>query len=314
VKEKSQSNLTSKIYRLTRFFLFGNLIVESAIVVTGGAVRLTGSGLGCPTWPDCTKGKLSPIAHPAAGYHSWIEFGNRLLTFALVVFAFAAVGLTVLPFAKKLWEKSILRKLRFLALTQVLGIVLQAVVGGISVLTKLNPAVVGLHFLISIPIISAAFTLQRKAKLPQPEVLRITQEPINHLIRALALITGLVILVGTVVTGSGPHSGDAKAKRYPFSARDVAWLHADLVIALISLTIGLALLVVLVKPSKNPKHLQILTFRFIAISLGQGAIGYIQFFTHLPIALVGAHILGVTLVWISIWDIVSTTGVFSKMK
>jgi cytochrome c oxidase assembly protein subunit 15 len=285
--------------------------VECGIIVTGGAVRLTGSGLGCPTWPDCTSGKVSPISHPANGYHSWVEFGNRLLTFLLVVFAIASIVIAVAPVSKKLFPKN-LKTIRLLALSQILGIVGQAIVGGISVLTKLNPAVVGLHFMISIPIVAAAFSLQRLGQQKPEANLETNQKLIDILIRGLVFVTAAVILVGTVVTGSGPHSGDAKAKRYPFIARDVAWLHADLVIALISLSIGLLLIVMIVKPTSNPKHLQILTYRFIGISLGQGLIGYIQFFTHLPIILVGAHILGAALVWVAVWDIAVTTGVFKK--
>ncbi len=306
--------------RLIKIVFTGNLIVQIGIVVTGGAVRLTGSGLGCPTWPDCTSGKISPIAHPATGYHSWIEFANRLLTFLLVIFAIAVLIVLFSPIIKKSQianSKKELRTLRLLGATQIIGIMAQIVVGGVSVLTKLNPAVVGLHFLISLPIVAAALSLLRKI---QREVLvsntfqptKLEQSLISNLLRVMTGLTFLVISVGTVVTGSGPHSGDTKAPRYHFSARNISWLHADLVIALISLTIGLILIFRVVKTIPNSQTLAIAAQKLLGACLLQGVIGYIQFFSHLPIVLVAAHILGSILVWLSMWDIAISTRVFVK--
>jgi len=271
--------------------------LQSIIVVTGGAVRLTGSGLGCPTWPDCVSGSIAPVPHQAQGtLHSWIEFGNRLLTVAL----FIAIIASLIVAFRKGRGRSDWPQIRLLALLQLAGIVAQIVLGGITVLTKLNPFAVSAHFLLSIVVIAGALSLrQRLLAVKRVQVLSTTR----NMIRGLLLLAAFVITLGTVVTGSGPHAGDIQAKRYHISSREISWLHADSVIALIALTFGLYLIIRTAELAENRSYVGRKVLLFIFICLGQGTIGYIQYFTKLPEALVAAHLLGSTLVWLGIWNV-----------
>ena len=271
--------------------------LQSIIVVTGGAVRLTGSGLGCPTWPDCVSGSIAPVPHQAQGtLHSWIEFGNRLLTVAL----FIAIIASLIVAFRKGRGRSDWPQIRLLALLQLAGIVAQIVLGGITVLTKLNPFAVSAHFLLSIVVIAGALSLrQRLLAVKRVQVLSTTR----NMIRGLLLLAAFVITLGTVVTGSGPHAGDIQAKRYHISPREISWLHADSVIALIALTFGLYLIIRTAESADNRSYVGRKVLLLIFICLGQGAIGYIQYFTKLPEALVAAHLLGSTLVWLGIWNV-----------
>jgi len=279
---------------------------QAGIVVTGGAVRLTGSGLGCPTWPECTPGSYTPVPHQAQGrLHSWIEFGNRLLTFVLILSIVAAV-IGVLRWRRQYPDQ---KKLLWLALAQLLGVVAQIILGGITVLTHLNPLTVGAHFLLSIILLAASLSL-RQRMLQTPRILLSSTSTL--LVRILLVLTAFVITLGTVVTGSGPHAGDIQAKRYHFDPRTVSWLHADSVIALIALTFALVLLI---KVSEDVSHRSLIMRKvslFLFICLAQGLIGYIQYFTGLPEALVAAHLLGADLVWLAIWNIAFTGKALSK--
>lgn len=263
------------------------LFAQAAIVVTGGAVRLTGSGLGCPTWPECTPGSYTPKPYQVEEQVKvWIEFGNRLLTFVLVLAAITVV-ISVIAAGRK--------ELRGLALGQILGIVGQGVLGGITVLTGLHPATVAAHFLLSIILIAGATSL-RAQRYSQSE--KIQAAPlVKKIATAHILTTFIVLILGTIVTGSGPHAGDATAPRFPFDLRTVAWLHADVVIALLGITFGL--FVAQETSAATKKRVKI----FLAIALGQGLIGYVQWFTDLPEVLVGFHLAGSTLVWIASWRI-----------
>jgi cytochrome c oxidase assembly protein subunit 15 len=263
------------------------LFAQAAIVVTGGAVRLTGSGLGCPTWPECTPGSYTPKPYQVEEQVKvWIEFGNRLLTFVLVLVAILVL-ISVLAAGRK--------DLRGLALGQVLGIVGQGILGGITVLTGLHPATVAAHFLLSIVLIAGATSLraQRLGGLEKQE-----PEPlIKKIATAHILVSFLVLFIGTLVTGSGPHAGDATAERFPFDLRTMAWIHADSVIALFGITFGF--FVARGVSDQTKKRLKI----FLAIALGQGLIGYVQWFNDLPELLVGLHLAGSTLVWIASWRV-----------
>lgn len=263
------------------------LFAQAAIVVTGGAVRLTGSGLGCPTWPECTPGSYTPKPYQVEEQVKvWIEFGNRLLTFVLVLVAISVL-ISVLASGRK--------DLRGLALGQVLGIVGQGVLGGITVLTGLHPATVSAHFLLSIILIAGATSLRARRFLPYEK-----QESIplvKKIATAHIIVTFLVIILGTIVTGAGPHAGDASTERFPFDLRTVAWLHADVVIALFGITFGLFVVHGITTATK--KRLKI----FLLIALSQGVIGYVQWFSDLPELLVGLHLAGSTLVWISSWRV-----------
>ena len=269
--------------------LYGVLLVlQAGLVLTGGAVRLTGSGLGCPTWPECTPGSYTPVPHQAEGQlHAWIEFGNRLLTFALIAVALAALAHV---FVKKR------KDLRLLALGQVLGILGQGVLGGITVLSDLHPLPVAAHLLLSIILIGGATSLYDRREIGVTRI-KIADKLTANLSLFHIWLTFIVIVLGTLVTGSGPHAGDEQARRFGFDIRSVAIIHADAVIALLGLTLALYV-AVRIYPSHRRRVLM-----FAAISLAQGAIGYIQYFTGIPEIIVAAHLLGATLVWIASWRI-----------
>ena len=267
----------------TGFLLF----LQAALVVTGGAVRLTGSGLGCPTWPECTPGSYTPVPHQAEeALHVWIEFTNRLLTFVLVIAAVVVLA-AVLRTGRK--------DLRGLALGQFLGIFGQGVLGGITVLTDLHPLPVAGHLILSIILIAGATSL--RAQRFAPKVAE-TPASLTKKIASVHVITSFaVIVLGTLVTGSGPHAGDEKAQRFGFDIQTVAWIHADVVIFLLGTTF--AFFVATGTSVATKRRLKI----FTAIALAQGAIGYIQYFTGIPEVLVAAHLLGATLVWIAAWRV-----------
>jgi cytochrome c oxidase assembly protein subunit 15 len=274
---------------LLRKTLYGVLLfLQGALVITGGAVRLTGSGLGCPTWPECTDGSYIPVANQAEGQlHAWIEFGNRLLTFALVISAL--VVLIHVLYTKR-------RELRLLALGQVLGILGQGVLGGITVLTDLHPLPVASHLLLSIILIAGATSLYSRRNFSAVQRIDIDRTTRN-LSRVHILVTFLVIALGTVVTGSGPHAGDEDARRFGFEIRGVATLHAEAVIALLGITLALYI------AAKNYPEIIRAIIIFTIITLAQGVLGYIQYFTGIPEILVGFHLLGAVLVWIAAWRI-----------
>ena len=268
------------------------LFLQAALVVTGGAVRLTGSGLGCPTWPECTPGSYTPVPHQAEGQlHAWIEFGNRLLTFLLLFTAVAALALTI-RLSKNLLNK---KRLRVLALLQVLGIFGQGILGGITVLTDLNPIPVAGHYLLSIVLIAGASSLRFEiVGYEKQSVTPIVQ----LLIRLQLFLTIAVLIAGTIVTGSGPHAGDENSKRFGFNTQMVSIIHADLVIALVVLV----LITHLIARQDSQSILPRLKL-FILTILIQGVIGYVQYFTGLPELIVGFHLLGSTLVWIAAWSL-----------
>ncbi|MBM3710812.1 MAG: heme A synthase [Actinobacteria bacterium] len=270
------------------------VFTQSAIVFTGALVRITGSGLGCSTWPECTPGSYTPTPdQPEAPLHAWIEFGNRLLTFVLLINALALM-FTILKSGK--------RELRKLGALQILGILAQGVLGGITVLTALNPATVAVHFLLSIILIAGALSLRQRAHGKSP--IEINLIPlVSKLIWLHLLLTALVIVAGTIVTGSGPHAGDSAAERFNLDSRTMAWIHADLVIALLGVSIAL---LIAVRLGLTGQARQVLSGRiqiFLIVALAQGGIGYIQYFTKLPEALVAAHIIGSIAVWLSAWNL-----------
>jgi len=268
------------------------LFLQAALVVTGGAVRLTGSGLGCPTWPECTPGSYTPVPHQAEGQlHAWIEFGNRLLTFLLLFTAVAALALTI-RLSKNLLKR---KRLRVLALLQVLGIFGQGILGGITVLTDLNPIPVAGHYLLSIALIAGASSLRFEiVGYEKQSVTPIVQ----LLIRLQLFLTIAVLIAGTIVTGSGPHAGDENSKRFGFNTQMVSIIHADLVIALVVLV-----LITYLIARQDSQSILLRLKLFILTILIQGVIGYVQYFTGLPELIVGFHLLGSTLVWIAAWSL-----------
>lgn len=262
------------------------LALQAILVLTGGAVRVTGSGLGCPTWPECTTDSYTPVAGQAEGaFHAWIEFGNRLLTFLLF---FAALAIVILVIRAKR------KDLRLLALSQIGGIFGQAIVGGITVLTKLNPFAVASHFILSIILIAAAHSLLTRTqadRIPTPH--RVT------FIQFHTALTFIVIAVGTLVTGAGPHAGDSETPRLDIAITSITAIHGYLVIALLALTI--------IGIYKRFDGYTAVTQRyliiFLAIALAQGVVGYAQYLLGVPELLVIIHLLGSSLLWIAAWRI-----------
>jgi heme a synthase len=258
-----------------------NVVANGLIVVTGGAVRLTGSGLGCPTWPECTDGSITPT--PELAGHGLIEFGNRLLAPALTVVAIATVAAVFL---------SVRRDLRRLAVLSLLGIPAQALLGGVTVLTGLNPWTVAAHFLLSMALIAIATLLWLRSREPgvgQPVVRR----PLVLLVAGIAGTVAAVQVIGTVVTGSGPHSGDPGAGRTGFDPELVSQLHADVVFLLVGLTVAL---LAALAATDSPGRVRRAARDLLIVELLQGVIGYVQYFTHVPALLVLLHMAGAVLI------------------
>ncbi len=263
------------------------LFLQGALVVTGGAVRLTGSGLGCPTWPQCTPGSYLPVAGQIQGQvHAWIEFGNRLITFVLVIAALVTL-IAVLRSGR--------RDLRILAIGQFLGIFGQGVLGGITVLTHLNPISVASHFLLSIILIAAATSLFTRRH--TPAIKKLSELAPDIFSRAHVSLSALVLVFGTVVTGSGPHAGDINAPRLHIKIQTAALIHGSAVVLLLLLTLAFYL-----SKQTSPATKKLLTI-FALISLAQGLIGLIQYLQGVPELLVATHLAGSTLVWIAAWRV-----------
>ncbi|MEV8507223.1 COX15/CtaA family protein [Actinoplanes sp. NPDC051475] len=275
----------SKSTLLNRLAL-ASLVANVGLVVTGAAVRLTGSGLGCPTWPRCTDASYTTTRE--MGVHGVIEFGNRLLGIALGLIALAT-------FIAALLQKPRRRSLVLLSLAAGLGIPGQGVLGGITVLTDLNPWVVGLHFLLSMALITATWALWQRTREGDAPIRRLVARPLRHLAALTALASAAVIVVGVIVTGSGPHAGDEDAKRNGLDPATISQAHADLVFLLIGLSVALWFALRAVgAPAPAIRAAGV----FVAVELSQGLIGFVQYFTHLPVALVAAHMLGACLVWV----------------
>jgi cytochrome c oxidase assembly protein subunit 15 len=271
-------------YRLgpqVRALGWASLVTNIALVVTGGAVRLSDSGLGCPTWPRCTD--QSFVTHSALGIHGAIEFGNRMIGFVLAVIAIATFVAA--------WQTA-RRELRLLALVLALGVPAQAVIGGIVVRTHLNPWLVSFHLLCSLAMTGVSVLFIRRIDHPAP-VGRTQPRPMVGLAWATFGVAWLVMYVGTVVTGAGPHAGDIHSKRNGLSALDLSQLHADLVMLFVGLTVGL--LVIAFATGALPAARRAITV-LLVVELLQGTIGFVQYFTSLPIVLVGFHVFGAALI------------------
>ena len=279
-----------------------NLIAQSGIIVTGAIVRLTGSGLGCPTWPDCAPGSLIPVAGQVEGFHKYIEFGNRTLTFLVLAISIALFVFSLLN------EKRNIIVWSFLPL---IGTLLQAVLGGITVLNGLHPSTVMAHFLLSIILVAISvkiydyFNNQRTSKV-LPKI-------VENYVKVVTLVGLAVIILGTITTGSGPHSGDEIAAGFNLDIRVIAWLHADSVLLFVGLVVGL-----LVISRINPESKQIykITRILFIICLVQGFIGYVQWFNGLPWILVSFHVIGAVITWIAITNLAlySSNTLLKRLK
>jgi cytochrome c oxidase assembly protein subunit 15 len=267
-----------------RRLLITNVVVQVGIVVTGGVVRLTGSGLGCTTAPECTPGRVTPFADQHVSIHRVIEFTNRGLT-TIVALVALLTAVAVLRWGR--------RSLRLLGVLPLLLTLVQAVLGAITVRTGLNPATVMVHFLVSMVLIAISTTLLVRSgegdDQPRPEVRR----ELVLVTRLAALALAGVLLVGTVVTGTGPHSGDAdNPPRFDLNLRLVSWLHSDLVLVFSGLLVALILGLRLVDA---PRPARRAALALGGLTAAQGVIGYTQYFTGLPSVLVGLHMLGASL-------------------
>jgi cytochrome c oxidase assembly protein subunit 15 len=257
------------------------------IVITGGVVRLSDSGLGCPTWPRCTA--ASYVTTHATGFHGAIEFGNRLLTYVLVALAVLAFALAVHP------ANRTRRRVR-LAGGVLATIPAQAVLGGLTVLTHLNPWLVAAHFLLSMGVIALGYRLYLAAVQHSEPDRSTVPAALVVLARVVVTVTLAVLAAGTVVTGSGPHAGDQHSARTGLDPQAVAQLHTDLVMLLIGLSVAFWLGLRAVPAD----HRAVSAARLlVAVELAQGVIGLVQYVTHLPPLLVGLHMAGACAVWLA---------------
>jgi len=307
-------NPGTSVPRKLRRLYQANLIAQIGIVVTGGIVRLTGSGLGCPTWPECVDGSITPTSvQEESSLAKAVEFGNRLLTFVLAALAIAAVVATIVWIRRQRARRSPQGwGLLGLAAIPLIGTVIQSIVGGITVLTGLSPYAVAAHFLISIAIIAGTVALVVESG--PGRILLATPLPVlvRTLVAALALTSAVVVVLGVIVTGSGPHSGDAGVdSRFPIDPRLISWLHADAVWLFLGLIFGL---IVAFHVLRVPRSLTTRVWILGALSLSQGAIGYVQYFTGLPWIAVALHMLGACLVWAAtIWVVLGASRTHARV-
>lgn len=280
----------------TRRIFVANLVAQAGIVLTGAIVRLTGSGLGCPTWPECVEGSITPTSAQVESWHKFVEFGNRMLTFVLVALAIAAV-VAVLVDRNARARRSIL----LLAMVPLAGTLAQALLGGLTVLTGLAPEIVAAHFLLSMLIVAGCVQLVGRSYQPydhgQSPGLSVPRT-VWWLVIGLVAVAAVVIVLGVLVTGTGPHSGDTGAQaRLPLDPRVISWIHADVVFAFLGLSVGVIATLRLVHA---PRRAQYLSWTCLGLAVIQGAVGYTQYFTGLPIVLVSIHVLLASLLWIAV--------------
>ena len=265
-----------------RRLVWANLVAQIGIIVTGGAVRLTGSGLGCSTWPQCEPGEFTPQFHEATSAHTYIEFGNRTVTGILVVIA--AMLLVVVR-----RDRTLPAWYRRLAVVPIAGVVAQALIGGITVLMKLDPAVVGLHMLVSLLLVAASTALVARRPGAPPRI--ILESLGGRLVQALTAVAVLLMVLGIVTTGAGPHGGDEDyAVRYAIDPVLAAKLHAGAVWVFGALL--LASLVALARTRAVDRAAMRPWWALLGVTVLQGAVGYVQYFTGLPEVVVGVHLLG----------------------
>lgn len=268
-----------------KLYVWLSLASQILIVVTGGAVRLTASGLGCPTWPKCTDDSLTNV--PEQGIHGFIEFANRLLTFVLIIIA-------LLTFIA-IWRsgKQNRRGMVWPSLALGLGIFAQAIVGGISVLTNLNPWVVGLHFIVSAVLISIASILVWRYFKPEHQPIPYS---VYRLTPLIAISGFIALVVGVIVTGAGPHAGDANAPRNNLDLEVIQHLHSYPGYISIGLTLLATILLLRINKQSAVSRATRVTLGLLATLAVQALIGIIQARTGVPAILVGLHMLGASVI------------------
>ena len=274
------------LFAESRLALYGwlSLVSQILIVVTGGLVRLTGSGLGCPTWPKCTADSITTV--PAQGLHGVIEFANRLLTFALLVIAV----LTLVAVVRSSVRKAL--KLTWPAIWLFLGIPAQALLGGFTVLTKLNPWLVGAHFVLSGIMIAIASVLVWRIKQPATQII---PSMVYNLGWPTTIFGAITVIIGVLVTGAGPHAGDANSVRNGLNLE--VWFHYHSYPAYIMLTLVImqfGLLLRFERPKFGAERSRALNISglLLAVSIVQAVVGVAQARLGVPALLVGIHMLG----------------------
>jgi cytochrome c oxidase assembly protein subunit 15 len=266
--------------RALRWSTTAALVVGVLVVLGGGVVRVTGSGLGCPTWPTCEGGSLTPI--PALGIHGLIEFGNRTVTGLLI----AAVGWAIIAARlQRPWDRTLTR----LAWSMFWLVVVNAIAGGITVLVKLNPWVVALHFVLAMALLATATLTWHRARWRGDRSAGVAPRA-RFVGWAVVIAAAALVVVGTVVSGAGPHSGDSRdVPRIPVSWTSVVWVHGALAMLVIALAI---VAIVAVRAARRTAVV------FLVVLLLQGVVGIVQALTGLPAVFVALHLLGAALVWI----------------
>ncbi|WP_247597795.1 COX15/CtaA family protein [Streptomyces sp. RKND-216] len=265
------------------------VVMSVVIVVTGGAVRLTGSGLGCDTWPMCSEESL--VATPEMGLHGALEFGNRMLTYVLC----AAVGWAIVA-ARAARPRR--RGLSRLAWSQFWIVLSNAVLGGITVLTRLNPYTVAGHFVAATALVTVATVTWLRAREGDDAPRPLVGKPVKQLAWLVAWVSVALIVMGTVVTGAGPHAGDSSdVPRMPVDWDTVARIHSALAWIVVALTLAIWFVL---RAFDGPVGPRTRVRDLMIVLAAQGAIGYAQYLTELPEVLVGLHMLGSTLMWIAV--------------
>jgi cytochrome c oxidase assembly protein subunit 15 len=290
-----------------RRIALAGVISSAGIIMTGAAVRLSKSGLGCPDWPQCTRGSLV-AAHTRGDpmFHTWIEFGNRMVTVVVTVVAVAVLvaawrfrpGGPGGPGTRRRTD------LVWLAVVQPAGVVAQIVLGGIVVLTNLNPAMVSLHFVVSMAVVAAAVALHVRGTEGTAPARSLVRADLRLLSWAVVAVTAVMLVAGTVVTGTGPLAGAGAVPRYHLSLTgvtqfhsDIGWLLGGLVLPLVA---GLQL-------TRAPARARRLGWLLLGLIGAQGAIGYTQYFSGLPAGLVWVHVSGSVLIWIAALQLMFAT-------
>jgi heme a synthase len=282
-----------------RRIALAGVISTAGIILTGAAVRLSKSGLGCPDWPQCTRSSLV-AAHTRGDpmFHTWIEFGNRMVTVLVTIVAVAVLiaawrfrpGGRGAPGARRRMD------LVWLAAAQPAGVVAQIVLGGIVVLTDLNPATVSLHFMVSVAVVAAAVTLHVRCTEGTGPARPLVRPDLRLLAWAVVAVAAVMLAAGTVVTGTGPLAGAGDVPRYHLPLEGVTQFHADIGWLLGGLTVAL---VVGLHATRAPARVRRLGWLLLGLLGAQGVIGYTQYFTGLPAGLVWVHVAGSLLIWIA---------------
>ena len=268
--------------------MFAALLALGVIVVTGAAVRLTGSGLGCPKWPNCDPGHLSP--HGDTGYHGYVEFVNRVFTGVVSVL----VSLAVLGSVRRVPRRA---ELTWLSVGLVVGVVAQIVLGALVVVFDLSPQLVISHFAVSMLLVADAVVLHHRTGVPDgARLVPAVAVPVRRMGWVLVVLCVIAIGAGTIVTGAGPHGGDDKVRRLGFAVTDVARIHG---IAVMVFLVAVLVTLKLISRTGAELHVRRNATVLLSVLCAQATVGYIQYFSGVPALLVAVHIVGAVSVWVA---------------